>query len=76
MELRCPHKLHAKLVNGLIEFKCNSKFCGYVPGITVLHRFDPITGDFVETLKFKDTTPRKEESNNGSAYQHAAVRLP
>lgn len=74
-ELRCPNKLQGLLVEGLIEVKCDSRFCGAMKGVTVLHRFDPHTGELVETLKFQDP-PRKGEVNNGSACSDSALRLP
>ena len=56
-ELRCPSKKHAELADGLIEVKCNSRFCGARDGVVVLHRFDALTGDLVVTNQFKD--PKK-----------------
>jgi hypothetical protein len=67
VELRCPSKLHGVVSDDLIEVKCGSTFCGAGKGVTVLHRFNPSTGDLVETLRFKD--PRKET-------QHAAHNGP
>ena len=54
MDLRCHHKLHGRVLdNGLIEVACDSRMCGKRAGIVVLHRFDAVTGEVVETLKFK-----------------------
>lgn len=65
MDLHCGNKLHGRVLdNGLIEVACQSRMCGKVPGIVVLHRFDPFTGEAVETLRFKSTpkqTTDKEE---------------
>jgi hypothetical protein len=56
VELRCEHKMHGVLTdNGLLEVKCGSAFCGSKPGVVVLHRFDVVTGELVETKKYKDT---------------------
>jgi hypothetical protein len=41
------------LDDGLLEVSCDSRFCGKEPGVVVLHRFKPETGELVETLKFK-----------------------
>lgn len=55
MELRCDGKLHGiVLKDGLIEIKCRSNRCGARPGVTVLHSFDPLTGNLVETHKYQD----------------------
>lgn len=43
-----------QLDNGLIEFKCRSKFCKDHEGEIVFHRFDPATWELVETIKYKD----------------------
>lgn len=54
-ELRCQGKLHGIAIEpGIIEVKCNSKFCGAKPGIVVLHRFDSMTGILLETDAFRD----------------------
>lgn len=63
-QLRCSSKLLALMTeDGLVEIKCNSRFCGAQKGVVVLHRFNH-EGDLVETLKFKD--PGKEEMRNAS----------
>jgi hypothetical protein len=54
MELRCEHKLHGRVLdNGLIEVACQSRMCGKEAGNVILHRFDPLTGELLETLRFK-----------------------
>lgn len=56
MELRCHNKMHGRLTDsGLLEVMCGSKFCGKVPGVVILHRFNLETGELVETLRYKDT---------------------
>ena len=40
--------------SGLLEIKCDSRFCGAKPGIVVLHRFDLATGDVVETQRYRE----------------------
>lgn len=72
MDLRCPgNKKHGMIVGGLIEVKCDSRFCGARSGVTVLHRFNSSTGELVETQKFKD--PGKEQKN-GTLHNPASVR--
>ena len=59
MDLRCPAKKHGVLVrDGVVEIKCDSRFCGAEQGVTILHRFDAVTGELVETVKFKDPAKR------------------
>lgn len=67
-ELRCPTRLHARINDdGLIEMKCrnNAEPCGAGKGMTVLHYFDPISGDLVKTRKFREPqdlfTKKKEK---------------
>src|SRR5215471_3926594 len=75
MELRCPSKLHGVLRDdGTVEFKCDSKFCGHAPGVVVLHRFDAETGELVETLSFKNPTPRERSTSDGDCHERTAVR--
>ena len=59
--MRCKNKKHAELVAGAIEIRCGSAFCGKMPGVVVLHRFDPRTGDLLETKKFQDPIPERGE---------------
>lgn len=55
MDLRCPNgKKLAVLEGAVIELKCNRRDCGARPGVAVLHRFDAGSGEFIETLIFKD----------------------
>lgn len=59
MDVRCANKKHGEVVgDNLFEIKCDSRFCGAVPGVTVLHQFNTQTGDLVSTRRFKN--PRKE----------------
>ena len=54
-ELRCPSRLHARLTDtGLIEIKCRYDRCGANSETSVLHYFDPVTGDLVQTRKFRE----------------------
>lgn len=76
MELRCPSKLHGILLEGgMVEVKCDSKFCGHAPGVVVLHRFDLNTGELVETVNFRNPTPGERSMHNGTRHERAAVRL-
>lgn len=72
MELRCDSKKHGELHDGLIEVKCDSRFCGAGPGTVVLHQFDARTGDLVKTVQYKN--PNRKEKGNGADDHSAAVR--
>jgi hypothetical protein len=62
MDIRCDSKMHGIIVEpGLIEVKCDSKFCGHRAGVTVLHRFNSLTGELVETKRYKD--PGKDQAD-------------
>lgn len=61
MDLRCRYKLHARVIDGRIEVRCRSTFCGHQPGVIVLHQFDPVTGLLVQTLKFRDPVGNEHE---------------
>lgn len=74
-ELRCDSfKLHAIVTDqGLIEIQCRDKRCGYKPGISILHRFNPESGELISTLKFNDP-PRKGENKDGFASRNDSLR--
>jgi hypothetical protein len=58
-EIRCDSHLHGVLRDGVLEIKCRFKPCGAQPGVVILHQFDPLTGELIRTLKFKE--PRIRE---------------
>lgn len=54
-ELRCDSKKHAVLIEegaGILEVKCDSRFCGAQTGVIVLHRFDLSDGSLVDTKRY------------------------
>lgn len=54
-EIRCSSKRHALLLSPeVLEIKCDSRWCGAGNGVVVLHRFSTVTGELVETRKFRD----------------------
>ena len=60
MNLHCGNKLHGVILdNGLVEVACQSRMCGKEAGNVVLHRFDPITGELIDTRRFKKPPTRK-----------------
>jgi hypothetical protein len=66
MEMRCDHKLHGVVEDGVIEVKCGSSLCGKRPGVVVIHRFNALTGELVGTKLYKDTPIIKKEKVNVS----------
>lgn len=54
-ELRCPSRLHGRIVNGQFEVKCLSKKCKEGrTGVVVLHYFNLLTGELERTKRFRD----------------------
>lgn len=77
MEMRCEHKLHGIVVDGLVEVKCRSSLCGHKPGVVVIHKFDGLTGELVETKRYKDTPIINTEGQaNGRRIRRSPVRNP
>jgi hypothetical protein len=77
MDLRCESKKHGELPEpGVIEVKCDSRFCGAQRGVVVLHRFDALTGELLETKRFRDpgVAEARKEVNDGARRDSAAVR--
>jgi hypothetical protein len=61
-ELRCDNGiLFGYLGDGVLDVKCRSYRCGAGVGKVVIHRFNAITGVFLETRKYKDPVTRKGE---------------
>lgn len=74
VELRCQFTMHGILLGeDTIEMKCHHFRCGARAGTVVLHRFDAITGDLVETLRFKDPN-WKEVRKNGASNKRTPLR--
>ncbi len=67
IELRCSNKiLHGVLEPGVaIEVKCKSARCGAEPGVVVIHRISVITGEVLETKRFRAIETRGKESLDG-----------
>jgi hypothetical protein len=49
---------------GIVELKCNSRFCGARSGVVVLHQFSTGDGVLVDTKKYKDTPKIRERTNH------------
>ena len=78
-ELRCKGNiLHGLVVSqyadGVIEFRCRSRFCGKAPGVVVLHRFDLNTGD-VETRRYSDPATLQKAGEDAEPYPGTPLRL-
>jgi hypothetical protein len=55
IEIRCDSKKFGELLDGIIEIKCSSKFCGAEPGVIVLHKFD-LWGKLIDTVRLREPT--------------------
>lgn len=74
MDLRCNAKLHGVVYdNGVIEIKCQSRFCGAESGVVVIHKFDLHTGG-METVKYKEPPTPKKRGANGDCGNVTAIR--
>lgn len=76
MDLRCPNGIKfGELDDGGIEVKCRSSRCGAGSGIVVIHRFSPITGELLETKRFRDpATSKKDRRDTHDDADSVAVR--
>lgn len=63
--MRCPEGIlfAVLLPGGIIEVKCRSNRCGAAPGVLVLHRFDALTAELVETKKYRDHRGGQDDGN-------------
>ena len=52
--IRCPSRIVGKIVDGRFEVKCRAKRCGASSGVIVLHYFDLLSGDLVQTRTFRE----------------------
>ena len=68
-------RLHAIWIPpSTVEVKCDSRFCGAVPGeVVVLHRFD-VVAQTTTTLRFKPIDARRKV-NEQHASDHRATAL-
>lgn len=65
---RCENGIVFGLIrhDGSVEFRCRSRRCGHQPGVVVLHRFDPKTGQELpgSPVRYRDPAydpPKKED---------------
>lgn len=65
---RCPgNKLHAKLNDGKLEVRCESRWCGKRPGVIVIHRFSIESGELIDTVRFRTPhQPSLGKETNGT----------
>lgn len=59
MQLRCDHRMHAILEDGVLEVKCKDRMCVEEGQIT-LHYFRAIDGKFLGTRRYRDPARRRE----------------
>lgn len=60
-EGRCESHKHFEIVNGKIEVKCKSRWCGAENGVVVIHQFDPKDGKLLDTKKFREPSMKRED---------------
>jgi hypothetical protein len=58
VDMRCANKKHAVLTTpstdeGVVEFRCDSRWCGAGNGVIVLHRFSTVDGRLMDTHKYR-----------------------
>lgn len=58
MDLRCNSKKHGVLITpstdeGVVEIRCDSRWCGGGNGAVVLHRFSTQDGRLVDTKMYQ-----------------------
>lgn len=59
-DLRCDSdKLLGRLDEGLIELRCRSRWCGYRPGVVIIHRFSAVTGLLIDTKQYQNPSTTK-----------------
>lgn len=75
VDLRCVRK-HAELNDGLIEIRCRSVHCGFRAGILVIHKFDSLTGELLETNRFRDPGPNATGGDISGTHNHSAAVRP
>lgn len=77
MELRCEYKLHGIISAGKLEVRCDSRLCGKIPGVVVLHTIDLETGK-VETTRYQEPpgSKVKERRSSGAISDDLALRAP
>jgi len=74
MELRCQYRLHGHVDDGVLEIACRSRFCGKVPGVVVVHRYDLATGKLIETKRFRDPVKEEPEMGGGQVTKRDAPK--
>jgi hypothetical protein len=73
VDLRCQSRKHAELNDGYVEVRCRSKHCGHEAGVVVIHRFNPGTGELMNTNRFRDPGPNVEGGHGDAHDQHSAA---
>jgi hypothetical protein len=60
MDIRCDHKKHGEILDGIIEIKCRSVFCGAGSGVVVIHRWT-LAGERLSDRRFADPVAARQE---------------
>jgi hypothetical protein len=75
VELRCGKRLHGVLTDdGYLEISCRSALCGHRDGVVVIHKFDAITGELINTMQYKDASQAGRREQGDALGQRTSVR--
>lgn len=66
MDVRCEHKKHAELIDGVLYIKCSSRFCKHGSGVVVIHRWVAATGERLPDQRFRDPIPGNEKKETAA----------
>lgn len=54
VDVRCPSRIQFRVEDERIEIMCSSKHCGAGNGAVILHYYNAITFEFIETVKYRN----------------------
>jgi hypothetical protein len=52
MDVRCEHKKHGEIIEGVLEVRCRSVMCGHSAATVVIHRWDILNGERLNDKRF------------------------
>ena len=61
MEIRCEHKKHGEIHEGILEIKCSSRYCGAGSGVVIIHRWT-LAGERLPDKRFADPVATRERN--------------
>lgn len=60
MDIRCKHRKHFELADGIISVRCRSEFCGHAAGILIIHRWT-LDGVRLPDKRFADPVAARQQ---------------